>query len=128
MEETLVALLLAEPSVKALLGTRLNWGRAPQGGGNAAYAVLQRIDGDRDYTMQRASGYVRSRVQVDVYSTTYTTTKKAARVIIKATSGRKVGIFQGITIDAERDLPAADPGEVTNLFRTSIDLIIHHSE
>lgn len=128
MEEALVALLLADAGVKLLLGTRLNWGRAPQTQGTATYAVLQRITGQRDYTMQRASGYVQSRVQVDVYAVSYTATKKAARAIIAATSGRKGGLFQGIFVDAERDLPAADPGEVTNLFRTSIDLIIHHSE
>ncbi|MEW9838237.1 hypothetical protein [Mesorhizobium marinum] len=43
-------------------------------------------------------------------------------------SGHRAGIFKGIFIDSERDLPAADAGEVNQLFRVSIDLIIHHGE
>lgn len=128
MEEALVALLLAAPVVHALVSSRIHWGRAPQGVGARPYIVLQRISGARDYHSRGASGYVPSRVQLDVYGESYTSTKLAVRAAVTALSGHRGSIFQGIFIDSERDLPAADAGEVTTLFRTSVDLMIHHSE
>lgn len=128
MEEQLVALLLNAAGVSALVSEEsIQWGRSPQGT-PPPYIVLQRIDGLRDYHMAGASGYVASRVQIDVYSEKYTTTKKAARAVIVALSGYRGGIFQGIFLDGERDLPAADAGEVTNLFRASLDFMVHHKE
>lgn len=127
MEEALVNLLLSAAGVTSLVGTRINWLRKPQSDDGDSYIVLQRIDGDRDYHMRGPSGYVSSRVQADVYGTTYASSKKAARAMITVLSGHRGGIFQGIFIDSERDLPAADAGEVTNLFRTSVDLIVHHA-
>ncbi|WP_037437158.1 tail completion protein gp17 [Sinorhizobium fredii] len=127
MEEALVSLLLSAAGVTSLVGTRINWLRKPQSDDGVPYIVLQRIDGDRDYHMRGPSGYVTSRVQADVYGITYGSSKKTARALVALLSGYRGGIFQGIFIDSERDLPAADPGEVTNLFRTSVDLIIHHA-
>lgn len=121
-----MALLLNAAGVTALVSTRIYWGRAPQADPARPYVVLQRIDGTRDYHMQGPSGYVASRVQVDVYGDTYTATKRATRAAVTALSGHRGGIFQGIFIDSERDLPAADAGEVTNLFRTSVDIMVHH--
>ncbi|MHA6641347.1 tail completion protein gp17 [Mesorhizobium sp. A623] len=128
MEEQLVALLLNAAGVTALVSDRIDWGKAPQSVSGHPYVVLQRIDGLHDYHMQGASGYVASRVQIDTYSEKYTATKKATRALIAALSGYKGGIFQGIFLDGERDLPAADAGEVTNLFRTSLDFMVHHKE
>ena len=128
MEEGLTQLLAG------VAGGRRYWGRAPQGNSatDGPYLVLNRIGGPRDYHMQGASGYVRSRVQVDVYGETFGAVKSAARAVVTTLSGFRGGaagtVFQAIFIDAERDLPASDPGEVTNLFRTSIDLMIHHDE
>lgn len=121
-----MALLLNAASVTALVSTRIYWGCAPQSVPGRPYLVLQVVDGNPDYHMQGASGYVPSRVQVDCYGETYTSTKKAARAAKTALSGQRGGIFQGIFIDSERDLPAADAGEVTNLFRTSVDIMVHH--
>lgn len=127
MEEQLMALLLGAAGVTAFVSDRINWGTSPQGT-SRPFAVLQRVSGQRDYHMQGSSGYVASRVQIDVYSDKYTTTKQAARAVIDALSGHKGGIFHGIFLDGERDLPAADAGEVTNLFRTSLDFMVHHKE
>lgn len=124
MEEQLIALLLGAAGVTALVSDRINWGTSPQGTARP-YIVLHRVSGLHDYHMQGSSGYVASRVQIDVYSEKYTTTKQAARAVIAALSGYKGGVFQGIFIDSERDLPAVDAGEVSNLFRTSIDIMIH---
>lgn len=126
MEETLIAILLKSAGLTALVSTRIHWGRAPQGA-TAPYVVLQVIDTNPDMTMQGSSGYRPSRVQADVYSQSYTVTKKIARAVTSALSGRRTGKIQSIFPDGERDLPAADAGEVTNLFRVSLDFMIHYS-
>jgi hypothetical protein len=126
VEEALVSILLKSAGLTALVSTRIHWGRAPQGA-PAPYVVLQVISGGRDYTMQGASGYRLSRVQADSYSSTYTGAKKVSRAVTTALSGRRAGSIQSIFLDGERDLPAADAGEVTNLFRVSLDFMIHHS-
>jgi hypothetical protein len=126
MEEALIALLLGAPALAALTGPRVYWVRKPQTVAGRPYVVLQRIDGVPFYHMQGASDYTASRVQADVYAETYTTAKKTARALIAAISGHSGGMFQGVFVDAERDLSASDAGEVTPLFRVSVDLIIHH--
>lgn len=126
MEEALTALLLGATPLTTLTGNRINWGRQPQNDGGRPYIVLQQIGGAPSYHMSGASDYVASRVQVDVYGETYTSTKRTARALIAVLSGYSGGIFQGIFLDAQRDLPAADAGEVTTLFRTSVDFLIHH--
>lgn len=78
--------------------------------------------------MRGASGLVESRVQVDSYADTYTAAKGAARDVQAVISGYQSGDIQAIFMDSERDLPAADAGEVNHLFRVSLDLIIHHQE
>jgi hypothetical protein len=108
-------------------GGKRFWVRAPQGT-KPPYAVLQGISGVRDYHSQGASGLVESRVQIDCYAKTYDGVKDVARCVVALLSGRRVGIIQAIFVVSERDLPAADAGEVTNLFRTSIDIMVHHKE
>jgi hypothetical protein len=124
MEEVLTALLAS------IAGGRRYWVEAPQTAtaGQGPYVVLNRVDGLRDYHMRGPSGYVASRVQADCFGKTYAVTKQTARALIAALSGHRGGIIQGIFIDNERDLPTADSGEVNNLFRVSVDLIVHHSE
>lgn len=122
MEEILTTLLAP------VAGGRRYWGRKPQVDPGRPYVIMQRIDGVRDYHMRGPSGYVASRVQIDCYADTYTSAKATARSVRDILSGHRGGIIQGIFLDGERDLPAADAGEVTNLFRVSLDFIIHSSE
>ncbi|MDW9726304.1 DUF3168 domain-containing protein [Sinorhizobium meliloti] len=121
MEEALTALLAS------VAGGRRYWGRAPQ---ETAYPniVLNKVDAVPNYHLQGASGFVSSRVQVDIYATTFTALTSTARAMKAILSGYKGGMIQGIFIESERNLPAADAGEVTNLFRTSIDITVHHGE
>jgi len=121
---------------------RRYWVRAPQGvralrkhpsdsdgfGGPGPYVVMQRIDGVRDYTMAGPSGYVASRFQFDVYAATYGASLSLARDLKSVLSGYRSGAVQGVFIDSERNLPAADAGDVSQLFRISIDIIVHHTE
>ncbi len=122
MEVELTALLAS------VAGGRRYWVRAPQDLSERPYVVLQRVPKRPNYTMAGASGYVATRVQADVYGLSFTTTKAAADALKAVVSGYAGGSIQGIFIDAERDLPDADAGDVNKLFRISIDLIIHHGE
>ena len=128
MEEQLTALLLNAASLTALVpANKIHWGRAPDNT-TPIYMTMQVVSGLNDYHMQGASGYVSTRIQFDVYASTYEASKNAARALKSVLSGYKGEPFLGIFIDSERDLPAADAGNVSVLFRTSIDFIIHHQE
>jgi hypothetical protein len=121
MEEAITALLAN------VAGGRRHWVRAPQDTARP-FVVLNRISGVRDYHMQGASGYVASRLQVDIYADTHTAAKATARQVRDALSGRRGSTIQGIFLDMERDLPAEDAGAVTHLFRVSLDFNVHHTE
>ena len=126
MEEALSSIL------SGVAGGRRYWVRAPQSLSTRPYIVMTRVSGNRDYHMGGASGYVQSRVQVDIYDESYGGAKGVARNVRDAVSGF-VGTIGGlqiqrITIESERDLPADDAGEITFLFRTTLDLMIHHDE
>ncbi|SDP92492.1 Protein of unknown function [Phyllobacterium sp. YR620] len=125
-----MGLLLANAGVSAALSNRINWGRKPQSDLGLPYAVLQKISGLPDIHMRAPSGLITSRIQVDIYSETYTAMLAAYRAILALLSGYSGTVsgtnFQGVFLDADRDLPAADAGEVNNLFRKSLDFIIWH--
>lgn len=121
MEEALTALL------DSVAGGRRYWVRAPQTAARP-YVIMSKVDGLPDMTMQGPSGYVFNRVQIDCYADTFTTLLALVRSVKALLSGHKGGNIQGIFIDSERNLPAADAGEVTSLFRTSIDITVHYGE
>ena len=129
MEEALTSLLAS------VAGGHRYWVRAPQtvNGAPVPYprVILNRVGGTPDYVMAGPSGYVASRVQVDVYAETFGALIATERAIVTLVSGYK-GVtgttrIQGIFIDAIRNLPAEDAGSVNHLFRTTIDLMVHHS-
>ena len=126
MEEALTSIL------SGVAGGRRYWVRAPQSLSTRPYIVMHRVSGNRDYHLKSASGYVQSRVQLDIYDETYGGAKTVARAVRDAVSGLATTIggvqIQRITVESERDLPVDDTGEITNLYRTSIDLMIHHDE
>lgn len=128
MEEAFMALLLGDAAVKLAFADRVNWVLKPQNADSGTYAVLQRVSGITDYHSAGPSGYAQRRVQIDVYGTSYGAALKASRAIKHRLSGYRGGMFQGIFLDSERDLLAADAGDVTRLFRVSSDYIIHYSE
>ena len=126
MEEAMTSIL------STVAGGRRYWVRAPQSSDTRPYVVLNRVSGNRDYHLKGASRYVQSRVQCDVYDTTYGGAKTTARAVRDAVSGFAGTIggvqIQRIEVDSERDLPADDAGDITDLFRVSIDLMVHHDE
>lgn len=127
MEAALIAKLLAATGVTALVSTRINWSRRPQGSALPAI-VLHRIDGTPDVHHAGASGLVVSRVQVDCWAASYGSAKAVARAVetaITAQTFTQGAIrFDVILIDSERD---DSTDETTPLFRTSLDLMVHHA-
>ncbi|WP_315920436.1 DUF3168 domain-containing protein [Mesorhizobium sp. SP-1A] len=121
MEALLTGLLAS------VAGGNRYWLHAPQGT-MPPYVVMQRITGIRDYHMRGASGLVESRVQIDCYASTYAGAKSTAKSVNGILSGYRGGAIQAIFIDNERDLPTSDAGEVNQLFRTSLDIMVHHKE
>jgi hypothetical protein len=121
MEQALTDLLAPVASGKRY------WGRAPQ---NVArpYIVLTRVGGQPNYHMRGASGFVSSRVQIDCYAEKYSDVTAVATFAKALVSGYAGGIIQGIFVESERSLPAADAGEVSSVFRTSIDITVLHGE
>lgn len=105
------------------------WGRAPQSPPPARpYAVLSRISGARDYHAQGPSGYVISRVQIDVYAESYVAAHGTAQSIVAAVSGYSGDGIHAVFIDGQRDLSGLEAGDPNELYRVSIDVIVHHAE
>lgn len=124
MEADLLALLAP------IASGRSYYVRAPQGE-PYPYLILNRASLVPNYTMAGASGLSQTRMQIDVYGNNWPSTVSTAQALQNLVSGFSgiVGStrFQGIFIDAVRDLPASDAGDVTQLFRISIDIMIHHT-
>jgi hypothetical protein len=127
MEAALIAKLLASTAVTNLVSVRINWSRRPQGAALPAI-VLHRIDGTPDVHHAGASGLVVSRVQVDCWGASYGSAKAVARAVETAITAQTFTQgavrFDVILIDSERD---DSTDETTPLFRTSLDLMVHHA-
>lgn len=121
MEQALTDLLASVASGKRY------WGRAPQKT-TRPYIVLTRIGGQPNYHMRGRSGFVSSRVQMDCYADKYSDVTALATSAKALVSGYAGGTIQGIFVESERSLPAADAGEVSSVFRTSIDITVLHGE
>ena len=130
MEEALVAFLLADTALTALLGTNIYWMQKPQGV-STPVLVLTRISGTRDMQMLGPSGLVESRVQCDCDGLTYASAKNTARALRNRLSGFKgtqgVMTFHGCFLEAERDT-FEDALTTDKIFRTSLDFMIWHKE
>lgn len=128
MEEALVAYLLAQAGPSAMVSDRITWARRGQGKPLPA-VVLYRIDGAPDYHLGGASGLVSSRVQVDCWANTFGDAKRTARAVAIAVSGMRFNQgairFDALLIIDERD--SSEDLNGTPLFRTSLDLAVHHA-
>jgi len=121
MEEAITALLAG------VAGGRRYWGRAPQDAARP-YVVLTRISQVRGYTFGGDDRLPATRVQADIYADTYLAARDVSDALVNLVSGYRSGAMRGIFVDGVRDLPAADPGEVTHLFRVSMDLNVWYRE
>lgn len=119
-----------EQEITALLATaapRRFWGRTPQAAPQRPYVVLSRISGVRGYHNQGADGLVASRIQIDCYGDTYFSAHNTGNAIVSTISGYRGGTIQAVFIDSQRDLTGIDGSDPNELFRVSIDVIVHHT-
>lgn len=128
MEAALIAHLLDTTSITWLVDQRITWGRRDQGSALPA-VVLHLVDGPRDYHLSGPSGLVASRVQADCWGATFGEAKILAKTLEAAVSGSRFTQgsirFDAILIADERD--ATFDESATALFRTSLDLMVHHA-
>ncbi|WP_426043699.1 tail completion protein gp17 [Caulobacter sp. DWR3-1-2] len=92
MEETLIAYLLASPSLVALIGDRLTPGVRTQGALLPAL-VFNLVSDLPDYSNSGPTGLTQARIQLDAYGATYAQAKAVARAANARLSGwrRAVG-------------------------------------
>jgi uncharacterized protein DUF3168 len=127
MEEALIALLLGDTALAALIAQRIFPASRPQASPLPA-VTLQRIGGGPLYADDGEVGLEEARLQIDCWGSTYTSAKQVARAVTRRLSGfdGPVGItvFQSIELDAERDLREPGSNAADYPFRASLDFII----
>jgi CRP-like cAMP-binding protein len=124
MEESLLALLLADPALVALTGPRMAWLERRQGGALPAL-VLTLISGAEGLTQDGPDGLGQYRVQIDAYGATYGDAKRVSRAVIALLHGYSGPELPDIIHESSRDLPEAGTNEAQKLFRVSSDFIIN---
>jgi hypothetical protein len=127
MEELLVAMILADAGVSALVSDRVRWVQAQQGEVKP-FVILTRISGSDDPTYREASSLMESRVQVDAYALTYAGAKALARALKSALNTKGSGLagtIDRIFYDSERDL-FDDDQSPDKVYRVSTDYRILH--
>lgn len=110
----------------ALPGTPVDWGWNAQGKGTPR-VVLTVVSDLPNMTHDGPSGYVQTRVQVDIFAAGYAAAKKAARAIETELSGLRAGLILGAFKVGGRDFPP-DLGAGETLARISEDYMIHHNQ
>lgn len=129
MEEVLLAHLLEDFDVLALVADRIAWGLRPRGEALPAI-VLTRVSGRREYVMGGAAGLTDSLVQVDCWAGTYDDAKFTARAVVTALHTLSTSPISRAFVEAERDNselgdgPRRDGSEAFH--RTSLDVRVWH--
>jgi hypothetical protein len=122
----MISRLIAYGPLNALVGSKIHWVKIPQDTtGN--YVRLQTISDPRDSHLQGFQGSRVTRVQVDCFSPSFTTSRAIAEAIIGAMSlpATVDGITFGRTnVDIVRDLGEDTPTGYVH--RTSVDLLVEH--
>jgi hypothetical protein len=127
MEEAIIARLLADAGVAAIVTTRVFSGSRPQ---NAALpaAVLNRISGGPLYADDGEVGLEQGRIQVDCWAETYSGAKLLARAVTACLSAfdGTVGVttFEFIELENERDLREGGSDAAAYPFRTALDFVV----
>lgn len=127
MQEQLRSRLLADGTVAALVGTRVDWSVRPQASLLPAI-TLQMISEPRPATMAGTMNTREARVQVDVWGKTYSDARLGARAVISALEPEAtVGPVRFLRsfVDGDRDMP--EDTELGVVFRVSVDLKVNHT-
>lgn len=124
MEEALIAKLLADGGVAALVGNRVFPVSRPQASALPAL-TLATMSNVPVYTDQGEAGIAEARVQIDCWGADYGSVKLTARAVKAALSaffGTVEGVvFQYVLLDGERDGRETGSNAPEYQFRTQLD-------
>lgn len=121
------ARLLADATVAAIIGARVDWVERPQKSALPAIS-LQTISDPRPLHLKGMDGARSTRVQCDCWAATYAAALALARAVIAALSppatisGKKFGHAQ---VDSQRDLGEA-LADGSFVHRQSVDFLVWH--
>lgn len=108
LQETIVALLLGDASLTALVDNRVHWGRQPETQRVHPYVTLTLVSEPQGYTLDGPDGVAAALVQVDCWSETYGSAlavSRAVRARLDGTRGTVSGVeIHGIFREGDRDL------------------------
>jgi hypothetical protein len=129
MKEALVAILLADSAIAALVSDRVYWNLRTQG--KALPAITLHVVSDNlVHFYQGAGGHFVSRVQIDAFGRTNAAMDQLSQAVITALAGRRYiqnsVEFQGIFYRNGRDLTEEGRTEADRIYRFSLDFEIHH--
>jgi len=123
MEEALIAVLLADTALAALVGNSVFPVARPQGSTLPAI-VLHRIGSAPLNADDGEVGLENARMQIDCWARTYTEAKHTAHAVMLRLSGFEGGAHGTVLQSIERDLREGGGNAAAYLFRASLDFII----
>jgi len=127
MEELLLAALLGDAALGALVDDRVAWlMRDPDWKGRVPVVVLHRISGATDYHHDGPSGLAETLVQADCWGLDYSAAKHVAWAVRDVAYGLLTAPLQIFVLSEADDFDTGDPADQT-LFRTRLDLRVWHT-
>ncbi|MBV7408203.1 DUF3168 domain-containing protein [Maritimibacter sp. DP1N21-5] len=125
MKAALTSLLLADPDLEALVGTRVHWLTLPPGEAGAPYLILQEISEVEPMHLEGPTGLRFARLQTDAWGERLADAVAVADAIEDLLNGYAAvsgGIrFERITKEMRRDIGPVDADGTRILSRVSMD-------
>lgn len=110
VEAVLQRIIVNDPAVSALIGSRLYPNIIPQGTPNPAM-TYQQISGPRGHDMDGAIGLTKARYQINCWAASYAKAKELAEAVRLTLDGySSSGTIKVIFLANEGDLPKTKPG------------------
>ena len=130
-EEILYELITSDAQINTQIAGRMYPGILPQGNDVPAI-IYNRISTDRLKIMQGPAAYSDARIQLDIYSESYKTTKILAnrvRHLLDYYDGRVGGTeLKAVFIEGEGHSVEEDAETEQRLYRATLDLSVIHDE
>lgn len=132
MEEQIIAALLADPDVSALVGNKVYPGRVPQGVLPPAI-VFNTVASVPEYADGGEIGLTESSIQIDCWAETYGSAKVISRAVSKLLSGKWFTAgdveFQFVLQDSARDLStdSVRVNQADYYYRAMLEFTVWHS-
>jgi hypothetical protein len=131
MEQLLIAALLADVGIAALVAKRINWLARPPASALPAI-TLQVVSAQRDYGFKNENPLVRYRVQLSIWATSYLTTTQIRDAVLAFANGLTGTPFPRPELLSELDLhdagdtpsPGAQPSPA--IYAKHLDLEVTH--